>query len=149
MFDSYGDGMSYSGGATGVTPYGYRIINSSAQAIITQQANNFNFGDETESAMRTDAASSINQLNEFNSFNMYPNPVRDLLNIELSLSTPQAVSVEVYDMLGQRVRFEEYNQTGTGKSVLPVNVSDLASGIYTVRVSSESSNSIRKFTVSK
>jgi hypothetical protein len=149
MFDSFGDGMSYSGGATGVTPYGYRIINSSAQAIITQQANNFNFGDETESAMRTDAASSINQLNEFNSFNMYPNPVRDLLNIELSLSTPQAVSVEVYDMLGQRVRFEEYNQTGTGKSVLPVNVSDLASGIYTVRVSSESSNSIRKFTVSK
>jgi len=149
MEDSYGDGMSYSGGVSGAAPYGYRILNSSGSAIITELANSFNFGSEIQNGMRTDAASGLNDVNEFTSFNLYPNPVKDLVNIELSLLKPETVSVEVYDMLGQRVKFEQFNQTGSGSTILPISVSDLSSGIYSVRVSSDSSQSLRKFTVAK
>ncbi|MEX1189227.1 MAG: T9SS type A sorting domain-containing protein [Bacteroidia bacterium] len=149
LSDSYGDGMSYSGGVSGATPYGYRILNSGGSPIITQQANTFNFGDETLSALRTDEASSIGNVNEFTSFNLYPNPAKDLVRIELSLTKPETVTVEVFDMLGQRVKFEQFNEAGNGISVLPLNVSELSSGIYTVRVGSDSSQSIRNFTVAK
>ena len=102
-----------------------------------------------ESGMRTDAASGLSNVNEFTSFNLYPNPAKDLVSIELSLQKPEAVTVEVYDMLGQRVKFEQFNQTGSGSSILPISVSDLSSGIYSVRVSSDSAQSLRKFTVAK
>lgn len=149
LMDSFGDGMSYTGGASGVTPFGYRILSSFGQPIIVEQANNFNFGDETEAAMKTDETSSIAGSNEFTSFNVYPNPVSDLLRIELSLTKPETVNVEVIDLLGKVVKTEQFNEASTGKTIMNLNVSDLTSGIYTVRVNSESSQSLRKFTVAK
>lgn len=149
MFDSYGDGLQSFNGATNNPPYGYTILNSGGGIIIQEQDNNFNFGDETENAMRTDESSSINDLNEFTSFNVFPNPASSMINVEISLEKPEVVSVEVMDILGQRVKFEQFNNVGTGVTSMPMNVSNLASGIYTLRVSSKSAQSFKKFTVAK
>lgn len=149
MFDSYGDGMGFTGGVTTAPPFGYTILTNWGGIIIQDQANNFNFGDETENAMRTDEASSINDLNEFTSFNVFPNPASNLINVEVSLEKPEAVNVEVIDILGQRVKFEQFNSVGTGVTTMPVNVADLAAGIYTIRVSSNTAESFKKFTVAK
>jgi hypothetical protein len=56
---------------------------------------------------------------------LYPNPVRDILNIETGT---EIKSVEVYNLQGQKVK------TALSKQV---NVSDLASGIYMVRMKDE------------
>ncbi len=149
MFDSFGDGMGFSGGNTNAPPYGYKILTSWGGIIIQDQANSFNFGDETENAMRTDESSSINDLNEFTSFNVFPNPASNLINVEISLEKPETVNVEVIDILGQRVKFEQFNNVGTGVTTMPMNVSNLAAGIYTIRVSSNTAESFKKFTVAK
>ena len=149
MFDSYGDGMGFTGGVTTAPPFGYTILTNWGGIIIQDQANNFNFGDETENAMRTDESSSINDLNEFTSLNVFPNPASNLINVEISLEKPEVVNVEVIDILGQRVKFEQFNNVGTGVTTMPLNVSNLASGIYTIRVSSNTAESFKKFTIAK
>jgi hypothetical protein len=149
MFDSYGDGMGYTGGVTTAPPFGYKILNSTGAVIIEEQANSFNFGDETENAMRTDAASSIDNTNDFTAFNVFPNPATSNLNIEISLEKAEPVNVEIFDILGQRVKFEMFNTTGTGLTSIPMNVSDLASGSYTIRLSSDSAESVKRFNVTK
>jgi Concanavalin A-like lectin/glucanases superfamily/Secretion system C-terminal sorting domain len=57
--------------------------------------------------------------------NLYPNPVRDVLNIE---SETELKLVEIYNLQGQKVQTSSQKQT---------NVSDLASGIYMVRIQDE------------
>jgi hypothetical protein len=149
MFDSYGDGMGFTGGVTTAPPFGYKILNSTGAVIIEEQANSFNFGSETENAMRTDAASSIDDKNEFKAFNVFPNPATNTLNVEVSLEKSEAVNVEVFDILGQRVKFEQFNTVGSGVTTVPMNVSDLAAGTYTIRISSDSAESVKRFNVSK
>lgn len=69
---------------------------------------------------------SINDLSE-NSFNVYPNPVQDLLNIQ---SSETVDNIQVYDVLGKLVMEVAPN------AVSPtVNMSQLTSGAYFVRVS--------------
>lgn len=53
---------------------------------------------------------------------LYPNPVRDILNIEIENDIQ---SIEIYNIQGQRVLSSNQNQ---------INVSDLASGMYLVRI---------------
>lgn len=70
---------------------------------------------------------------DFNSSNalkvaLYPIPVRDFLNIEIE---NEIKSVEIYNMQGQKVLSSNQKQ---------VTVSDLANGIYMVRVEDENSN---------
>jgi len=57
--------------------------------------------------------------------NLYPNPVRDVLNIE---TKAELKSVEIYNLQGQKVQTSNEKQT---------NVSDLASGIYMIKVQDE------------
>ncbi|WP_281298353.1 LamG-like jellyroll fold domain-containing protein [Flavobacterium limnophilum] len=56
---------------------------------------------------------------------LYPNPVKDVLNIE---TKTELKSVEIYNIQGQKVKTSTQKQT---------NVSDLASGIYMVRIQDE------------
>lgn len=56
---------------------------------------------------------------------LYPNPVNDILNIE---SDTEIKSVEIYNLQGQKIK------TALSKQV---NVSDLSSGIYMVRIEDE------------
>jgi hypothetical protein len=149
MFDSYGDGMGYTGGVTTAPPFGYKILNSTGAVIIEEQAASFNFGDETENAMRTDAASSIDNKNEFTAFTVFPNPATNNLNVEISLEKPETVNIEVFDILGQRVKTEQVNSVGSGLTTLTLSVSDLAAGSYTIRISSDSAESVKRFNVSK
>jgi hypothetical protein len=141
--------MGYTGGVTTAAPFGYTILNSGGGIIVQEQDASFNFGDETENALRTDETSSINDLNEFTSLNVFPNPTSNLINVEISLEKPEVVNVEVIDILGQRVKFEQFNNVGTGVTTMSVGVSNLASGVYTIRVSSDSAESFRKFTIAK
>ena len=53
---------------------------------------------------------------------LYPNPVCDILNIEIENDIQ---SIEIYNIQGQRVLSSNQNQ---------INVSDLASGMYLVRI---------------
>ena len=71
-------------------------------------------------------------VNNFNQNNLevalYPNPVRDILNVEIE---NEIKSVEIYNIHGQKVISSNQKQ---------INVSDLASGMYLVRIQDVDNN---------
>jgi hypothetical protein len=65
-------------------------------------------------------------------FTMYPNPARSTLNIRTSILNKQ-LQVQIIDAAGNRV----YNKMHSSASVISLNVSGFANGIYVVRVGDE------------
>ena len=76
---------------------------------------------------------------QIETFRFYPNPVSTQLNIEMPLIANQ-LEVSVYNQLGQEVM----NQLITEYSSF-INVSDLASGIYVIKLSSANNSKAYKF----
>ncbi len=68
---------------------------------------------------------------------LYPNPVRDILNIETVLDIQ---SVEIYNIQGQKVLYSNQKQ---------INVSDLAAGMYMVRIQDADNNIATKKVIIK
>ena len=65
----------------------------------------------------------------------YPNPFNPSTTILLDLPGRAAVSVDVFNVLGQRVHREEFPVLAAGPSKpLPLEVSHLSSGVYVYRV---------------
>ena len=74
-------------------------------------------------------ASLTNAQFDSNTFKVYPNPVKDVLNLSY---TQNISSVEVFNMLGQQVLAKSVNDT-QGQ----VDMSNLATGAYIVKIASE------------
>lgn len=76
---------------------------------------------------------SINQITEVPEFNIYPNPTSELIHIEGINNTVK--QVEFYSVLGQ-LKKESFESE--------INVSDLSSGIYLVRITTTDDQNITK-----
>jgi hypothetical protein len=74
-------------------------------------------------------------------FSYYPNPVTDVLNLSYS---ENITGVEVINLLGQKVLSGSYNQ-----NEVQVNLSQLASGTYLVKVTTENASKTIKVLRSK
>jgi hypothetical protein len=68
---------------------------------------------------------------------LYPNPVRHILNIEIENDIQ---SIEIYNIQGQKVLYSNQKQ---------INVSNLAAGIYMVRIQDTENNIATKKVVIK
>lgn len=64
--------------------------------------------------------------------NMYPNPVSDLLNIDLSELSAGSYRFELISLTGQRIMNEMIINNG---QIIPVRISDVETGSYLVRIS--------------
>lgn len=81
-------------------------------------------------------------------FTAYPNPVQDLLNLDLSLLSASTVTCEIYNFTGQVVA-RETSSLGKGENKLQINLGALNAGIYTLRMTSPEGISIVKKIVVK
>jgi hypothetical protein len=72
-----------------------------------------------------------------NNIKVYPNPVQDFLNIELSSN--ENVMISIFNLNGQLLR-----EMTTNESITKVNFSDLEAGIYIVRITSSMTQSVQK-----
>jgi hypothetical protein len=75
---------------------------------------------------------------------VYPNPASGSVNISYTVASAQSVKIEVSDMTGQKVK--EINTTAhISENFEKINISDLRSGIYTVRLTTQDgSEMVRK-----
>ncbi len=98
----------------------------------------YNFPIVTDPAVTTVSNALANQDFEFsNYFNIYPNPVKNLLNIN-SKSNIEVSSISIYNTLGQLI------QVNT-KPSQTIDVSELKSGNYLVKIVSDKGTSNTKF----
>ncbi|HET6227263.1 MAG TPA: T9SS type A sorting domain-containing protein, partial [Bacteroidia bacterium] len=78
------------------------------------------------------------------SFTVYPNPVNELLTINVDLATSKNITLNIYNSLGALVRTQvmEHNTQ-------QLNVSDLTSGFYIVELKTSSGSSKQKLTIQR
>ncbi len=69
----------------------------------------------------------------FNELNIYPNPVKDFLLVELNLPVSQNVDLNIYDIKGALITREMIGYKG-GRQIEQINISGFDKGIYTVKV---------------
>jgi hypothetical protein len=79
----------------------------------------------------------------------YPNPFNPSTTIEFTLPRRQHVSLEVFNVLGQRVTTLVDGVLGTGRHRIPFDGSDYSSGIYLYRLKTTDYTRSRKMTIIK
>ena len=93
--------------------------------------------EEPEQPNENDTTNVIS--NYENRFEIYPNPVNDKLYIETQTLT-QIVTIEIYDIYGRRQKSIVNSQRST-----VIDLSDLKSGIYFVKVRTEEGDIVKRF----
>jgi hypothetical protein len=129
MFDSYGDGMccAYGNGS-------YTLRDAASNIVATGGQ----FGSSEKKAWSTDASSAINNVLA-EGINVYPNPSRGVFNVEIpNVGTAE---ITIVTLAGQRVF-----STTSDQPVVKVDLSDLAAGMYMVRVKTDSGLAVKKIT---
>jgi hypothetical protein len=77
--------------------------------------------------------------NNLLSFEMYPNPVSDVLNIQLPTSTEKA-EVSVFDYTGRLVSSKTISSNDTA-----IDVQKISKGIYMIRVAANNKIGVQRF----
>lgn len=70
----------------------------------------------------------------------YPNPVSELLTVELNQTLDENLVLEVFDMLGKRAQGQPAWTLAAGSKVYSINLGSLPAGIYFVQVRTASGN---------
>ena len=83
---------------------------------------------------------SVDEYN-FIQLDVYPNPAIDIVNIKLNTLNEDA-SLEIYNMLGKVVMKKSYDFNAES---LSIDISEFATGVYILKVSSSESTSYKRF----
>ena len=78
---------------------------------------------------------------------IYPNPVRDNGNINITLTENAKVSYQIYDLAGRMVANTEVGYYEQGDHTLTFSADNLASGSYIIRVQAGDKSQTAKFLV--
>ena len=79
----------------------------------------------------------------------YPNPFNPVTKIKYAIPKPTHVRVEIYNVLGQRVRTLVNEEKQPGYYSIDFNASNLASGFYIYRLEARGFNEGKKMIVTK
>ncbi len=79
-----------------------------------------------------------------NTISLYPNPVEDLLQLEIGLTeVSENVHVNIFDQTGRALFYRGYEQLQQGK--FDYDLSKLAAGVYYIRIDTELGRRTQKF----
>jgi len=76
----------------------------------------------------------------------YPNPFNPATTIEYSIANPGLVKIEIYNLLGQRIKSLVNTHQAIGNYKLSFDASELASGMYFYRLKVMNSNNTSSYT---
>ena len=74
---------------------------------------------------------------------IYPNPTSNVVKLTLNFKNVTDVTLEIYDAVGNVMKREFYNGNENG-AVKNINISDLADGVYILKLSSDKATSSKK-----
>ncbi len=137
IFDSYGDG-----GTTYKIYDGWelRLVNGTASSYDDYKAIDIKILslvglEEAEGAILQTLA--------------YPNPVNDMLNLEISMLESTHANISVVDMLGREVISLGEVSLATGNNKFEINTSNLSNGAYFVKIISNAGITSKKISVNR
>lgn len=77
---------------------------------------------------------------------VYPNPARSTINVAINISEASPMTLEVVNADG-KVLLQKQQRINSGYELIPVDVSNLSSGFYFVRVTTEDGTVVEKITI--
>jgi len=86
---------------------------------------------------------------EFTLFQNFPNPFNPLTTVQFSISRSADVILKLYDILGREVQTLAEGRFARGVHSVPVDGSDLSSGMYVYRLTVNGSQQTRKLLLLK
>lgn len=75
--------------------------------------------------------------------NFYPNPVKDILSIEICDTITEPISVEILDIAGKILKQKQID-TKTEKNSFNINIDDISGGTYLIQIRTIGDNKIIK-----
>ena len=138
IFDEYGDG-----GAT------YKIYDGSEKRLVNGTGSSY----ENYKAVNMKIWSMAVGLEEAEGAILqtlaYPNPVNDMLNLEISMLESTHANISVVDMLGREVISLGEVSLATGNNKFEINTSNLSNGAYFVKIISNAGITSKKISVNR
>lgn len=92
-------------------------------------------------------ASGISEIENPASFDIYPNPVANKLNLEYSLPTAQSVYINIRDISGNIIQSVNKVHETKGLHHIAIDLSGIASGLYFCEIELQGTKIYRKFMV--
>jgi hypothetical protein len=102
---------------------------------------NTDIGCSDTASVTVQVGNGINEHSELNGFNLYPDPVSDVLNIAQTGNSRDDTDIRIYNMMGQVV----YNHNFQPQAEMMIDVSKLNAGVYSLEIKSENRLFIKKF----
>ena len=144
VFDAYGDGL-YSQYSANPQPNGdYNVIDGTGQWLLTGSAN---FGEERTGGWKASQPAGVEESVLDRTLAVYPNPTNGVVNVSYRLETGAPVSVEVMNVLGERV-FATNNREVAGLHTQIIDLDGLSDGLYFFTINAGDVKSTRKITLS-
>jgi len=81
-------------------------------------------------------ATGIKEVETLNNLKLYPNPVKDVLNLEFNTIETDVINIQVMTYTGQIISNVNINSYA-GKNSVSISTNDLNSGIYFVRINNK------------
>jgi hypothetical protein len=79
---------------------------------------------------------------------LFPNPAKSDLRVQLNLTEPATIEFSIMDLVGQTLIIENLN-TSAGLNNFKINLSNLANGIYMVKMKNDNSTYTKKLIINK
>ena len=123
------------------------------RAVKLEKANTGSYYNLSQGIMDTitvnyDVSVNDNDNNNIN-FQVYPNPIKDILNIKYEISKSSKVEVNIYDVMGREIQLiidnGQLTMKKAGIQTLTLNARELKSEVYFVKLSTDSGTKVGKF----
>lgn len=140
IYDTWGDGMggSTSGGVSNGDLGSWTITTNGGATVVGSGGGNFG---TSESFSFTNVSLGNADFNLFNSISLYPNPVKNELNIMVPNSIILDGTYEIYNTLGQLVSYKKISTYND----LSIDVRSYSNGVYMINLNLEGQNKVLKF----
>lgn len=109
----------------------------------------FTFGHGAYKIGMNNLTVGINSIAENVYETIFPNPVKDILNIEIAASIMSKTEITIYDLSGKIVLEKEMGNLKPGKNKFQLDTSQLIEGVYLVKTAMGEKNVVKKIMVEK
>jgi len=141
--DAFGDGINTSDGAGS-----YTIIDNDS-IIIASSDGKYGYGEKKDIKLISSIIGLNDVENNISSINVYPNPVKDIATLDITLSESSTATIQVVDLMGRTVIDLGTKSFKAGQSSIELNTTNLLNGMYFVKINSNNGVATKKITVSK
>ena len=131
-----------SGSINGTYPLGWTIAADSSIILFAAGGDDYSNNPRkifslTDSTFVKDTRTSVNNVREVVEAKAYPNPVEDVLNIDVKIPQPQALQVQLVDNAGKVVYNHELKKYNSCTATVKINMAGYATGLYYYRISDQ------------